>query len=167
MGEVPVDHQTLCRFELLVQVFHRAGLTFRSTARMIRRARISREVAMVDPTQMNEQLVLELYTQNIGASVTFYQRFGFRLLRAEAHFVELGWEQAQIYLEETPDAPPPNGPLVGNIRVLVPDVDRYWTLAQELGRTVIRPIEDRYYGLRDFTIAGPDGVGLRFASRLS
>ena len=45
--------------------------------------------------------------------------------------------------------------------------DRYWTLAQELGCTVIRPIEDRYYGLRDFTIAGPDGVGLRFASRTS
>ena len=115
---------------------------------------------------MNEQLILELYTRDIGASVEFYQCFGFRLLRAESHFVELGWEQAQIYLEEVADAPPPNGPLVGNIRVLVPDVDRYWTLAQELGCTVVKPIEDRYYDLRDFTIAGPDGVGLRFASRL-
>ena len=115
---------------------------------------------------MNDQLVLELYTRNISTSVAFYQRFGFRLLRAEPHFVELGWEQAQIYLEETPDAPAPNLALVGNIRVLVPDVDRYWSLAQELGCTVVRPIEDRYYGLRDFTIAGPDGVGLRFASRI-
>ena len=96
---------------------------------------------------MNDQLVLELYTRDIGASVAFYQRFGFRLLRAEAHFVELGWDQAQIYLEEIADAPAPNGPLVGNVRVLVPDVDRYWTLAQELGCTVIRPIEARYYGL--------------------
>ena len=124
---------------------------------------------MIDPAQplsMNEQLVLELYTRNIGASVAFYQRFGFRLLSADVHFVELGWDQAQIYLEEVADAPEPNGRIVGNVRVLVPDVDRYWTLAQELGCTVIRPIEDRYYGLRDFTIAGPDGVGLRFASRL-
>ncbi len=122
---------------------------------------------MVDPTATNEQLVLELYTRNIGASVEFYQRFGFRLLRAEPHFVELGWDQAQIYLEEVADAPEPGGRIVGNVRVLVPDVDRYWTLAQEVGCTVIRPIEDRYYGLRAFTIAGPDGVGLRFASRLS
>ena len=115
---------------------------------------------------MNDQLVLELYTRDIGASVAFYQRFGFRLLRAESHFVELGWDEAQTYLEETADAPVPNGPLVGTIRVLVPDVERYWALAQELGCTVIRPSEDRYYGLRDFTIAGPDGDGLRFASRV-
>jgi catechol 2,3-dioxygenase-like lactoylglutathione lyase family enzyme len=115
---------------------------------------------------MNEQLVLELYVRHLSASVDFYQRFGFRLLRAEPHFVEVGWEEAQIYLEEVDDAPEPGGRIVGNVRVLVPDVDRYWALAQELGCTVIRPIADRYYGLRDFTIAGPDGVGLRFASRL-
>jgi hypothetical protein len=122
---------------------------------------------MDDPTAINEQLVLELYTRDISASVDFYQRFGFCLLRAEPHFVELGRKQAQIYLEEVEDAPEPDGRLVGNVRVLVPDVDRYWTLAQELGCTVVRPIADRYYGLRDFTIAGPDGVGLRFASRLT
>jgi catechol 2,3-dioxygenase-like lactoylglutathione lyase family enzyme len=124
---------------------------------------------MIDPAQpmpMNEQLILELYTSNIAASVAFYQQFGFRLLRTEPHFVELGWDQTQIYLEETADAPEPNGRIVGNIRVLVPDVDRYWTLTQGLGCTIIKPIEDRYYGLRDFTIAGPDGVGLRFASRV-
>ena len=121
---------------------------------------------MIDPASVNEQLVLELYTRNISASVEFYQQFGFRLLTTQPHFVELGWGRAQIYLEEVADAPAPDGPLVGNIRVLVPDVDRYWALAQELGCTVVKPIEDRYYGLRDFTIAGPDGVGLRFASRL-
>jgi catechol 2,3-dioxygenase-like lactoylglutathione lyase family enzyme len=139
---------------------------------------------MSDPSPINDQLILELYTRNISASVDFYQRFGFRLLRAEPHFVELGWDQAQIYLEEVTDGPPPQpgltkegkegsgqaphgGQTVGNVRVLVPDVDRYWTLAQELGCTVIRPIENRYYGLRDFTIAGPDGIGLRFATRLA
>jgi catechol 2,3-dioxygenase-like lactoylglutathione lyase family enzyme len=121
---------------------------------------------MIEPGPMNDQLVLELYTRSISASVAFYQQFGFRLLSSEAHFVTLGWDRAQIYLEEVEDAPAPNSRLVGNIRVLVPDVDRYWTLAQELGCTVVKPIEDRYYGLRDFTIAGPDGVGLRFATRL-
>lgn len=119
-----------------------------------------------DTAPRNEQLILELYVQNISASAEFYQRFGFRLLRAEPHFVELGWDDTQIYLEEVTEASAPNSAIVGNVRVLVPDVDRYWTLAQEIGCTVIRPIEDRYYGLRDFTIAGPDGIGLRFASRL-
>ena len=121
---------------------------------------------MHEPEPRNEQLILELYVRNISASVEFYQRFGFRLLRAEPHFVELAWEQTQIYLEEVADAPAPNGPIIGNVRVLVPDVDRYWQLAQEFGCPVIRPLEDRYYGLRDFTIAGPDGIGLRFATRL-
>jgi len=121
---------------------------------------------MLDPAPMQEQLVLELYVPNISASAEFYQRLGFRLLRAEPHFVELAWGQGVLYLEETADAPPSNGPIVGNVRVLVDDVDRYWSLAQELGCTVVKPIADRYYGLRDFTIAGPDGVGLRFASRL-
>lgn len=122
---------------------------------------------MSNEAAMHDQLVLELYTRSISASVNFYQRFGFRLIRAESHFVELAWDRTQLYLEEVEDAPEPGGRLVGNIRVLVPDVDRYWALAQELGCTVIRPIENRYYGLRDFTIAGPDGVGLRFATRLS
>lgn len=36
-----------------------------------------------------------------------------------------------------------------------------------MGVQVIRPVENRSYGLRDFTIAGPDGIGLRFATRLS
>jgi hypothetical protein len=31
---------------------------------------------------------------------------------------------------------------------------------------VIRAIGDRYYGLRDFTVVSPDGIGLRFASYL-
>jgi uncharacterized glyoxalase superfamily protein PhnB len=49
---------------------------------------------------------------------------------------------------------------------MVPDVDRYWKLAADMSARVVVPIADRYYGLRDFTIADPDGFGIRFASRL-
>jgi catechol 2,3-dioxygenase-like lactoylglutathione lyase family enzyme len=121
---------------------------------------------MLDAVPTQEQLILELYVRNISASADFYQRLGFRLLRAESHFVELAWGEGLLYLEEIADAPAPNGPLVGNVRVMVDDVDRSWALVQALGCTVVKPIGDRFYGLRDFTIAGPDGVGLRFASRL-
>ncbi len=51
------------------------------------------------------------------------------------------------------------------MRILVPNVDDYWTLSQQMGVQEIRPVENRSYGLRDFTIAGPDGLGLRFATR--
>src|SRR5262245_65583591 len=33
-------------------------------------------------------------------------------------------------------------------------------------KTQVIPLADRYYGLRDFTIADPDGFGIRFASAL-
>jgi uncharacterized glyoxalase superfamily protein PhnB len=49
---------------------------------------------------------------------------------------------------------------------MVPDVDECWKLANEIGARIIIPLADRYYGLRDFTIADPDGFGVRFASEL-
>jgi len=36
----------------------------------------------------------------------------------------------------------------------------------EIGARIILPVADRYYGLRDFTIADPDGFGVRFATLL-
>jgi uncharacterized glyoxalase superfamily protein PhnB len=47
---------------------------------------------------------------------------------------------------------------------MVADVDACWRRANEIGARVVTPIADRYYGLRDFTIADPDGFGVRFAS---
>jgi uncharacterized glyoxalase superfamily protein PhnB len=49
---------------------------------------------------------------------------------------------------------------------MVPNVDQYWNLAIEKGAKILSTIENRYYGLRDFTIAGPDGLALRFATWL-
>jgi len=56
--------------------------------------------------------------------------------------------------------------LAGNIRIMVPNVDDYWLLSQKLGAKVVKAIGNREYGLRDFTIEGPDGLGLRFATRI-
>jgi catechol 2,3-dioxygenase-like lactoylglutathione lyase family enzyme len=113
-----------------------------------------------------EQLVVELYVRDFKASCKFYQAFGFQMVRDEGDFAELQWEDALLFLEADPNAPPPPSFPVGNIRILVPNVDDYWTLSQQMGVQVIRPLENRYYGLRDFTIAGPDGLALRFATRL-
>ncbi len=114
----------------------------------------------------DSQLVLEMYVRDIRASVAFYEEFGFEVDRDNGNFVSLRWEEAQFFLVKIEDAPAPPPHPVGNVRIMVPDVDEYWRLAQKKGATVIKPIGDRHYGLRDFTIAGPDGVGLRFGTTL-
>ena len=73
---------------------------------------------------------------------------------------------SRLYLEQIPAQPDPPETLVANIRILVPDVDRFWSKCGEMNLTVVKEIADRDDGLRDFTVVLPDGIGLRFASRL-
>jgi len=120
----------------------------------------------VDPT---DQLVTEILTRDIRRSVAFYCKLGFELLRDDGGFVELGWEGHRLFLsDELKEKMNASAPLPqGNVRVMVPNVDDYWALSQELGARVLSPITDQPYGLRDFTIADPDGFGVRFGTRLS
>jgi catechol 2,3-dioxygenase-like lactoylglutathione lyase family enzyme len=123
----------------------------------------------VDPT---EQLVTEIVVRDIKRSVNFYRALGFELLRDDGDFVELTWEEHRLFLadvaafdatERVELSEPPPFPLA-NVRVMVPNVDDQWVLANELGARVVIPVGDRYYGLRDFTLADPDGFGIRFAT---
>ena len=115
-----------------------------------------------------EQLVTEIFTRDIDRSVAFYRKLGFELLRDEDGFVELGWEGHRLFLSDELKEKMTSGTGLpqGNIRVMVPNVDDYWALSQELGARILSPITDQSYGLRDFTIADPDGFGVRFATRL-
>jgi catechol 2,3-dioxygenase-like lactoylglutathione lyase family enzyme len=123
--------------------------------------------AYVPPT---EQLVLELFVRDAAVSKAFYLALGFELLEDRGSFVVLGWEGHQLFLDERPELGPPPGPPHGgaraNVRVMVPDVDRYFARAQQLGAPIAVPIADRDYGLRDFTLLDPDGFGVRFGTRL-
>jgi len=121
-----------------------------------------------------EQLVTEIVVKDMKSSLDFYQRLGFGLLRDGGDFVELTWEDHRLFLAELsafrdahgaslPTTPP--FPLA-NVRVMVPNVDEYWNLANEIGAQIIIPLGNRYYGLRDFTVADLDGFGVRFASVL-
>ena len=120
------------------------------------------------------QLVTEILVRDIARSTAFYRSLGFELHRDGGDFVELTWDDSFLFLAElsafpeVPQPPAPSSPAFppANVRVMVPDVDRLWALADEVGATVVIPIGDRYYGLRDFTIADPDGFGVRFASLL-
>ena len=121
-----------------------------------------------------EQLVTEIMVKDIHQSTQFYRLLGFELLRDGGDFVELTWEDHRLFLAEVSALhdvdsvmlpPTPKFP-VANIRVMVPNVDHYWKIANDIGAAIVIPIDDRYYGLRDFTIADPDGFGVRFASNL-
>ncbi len=125
----------------------------------------------VHPT---EQLVTEIVVRSVKPSVEFYRSLGFKLLRDGGDFVELTWEGHRLFLAELSAfqevgqvdlAAPPQFP-VANVRVMVANVDDYWRVANEIGARIVVPIANRYYGLRDFTIADPDGFGIRFASAL-
>lgn len=117
----------------------------------------------VDPT---EQLVTEIFVRDIRKSTAFYGRLGFGLVRDDGDFVELAWEGHRLFLDEQPDMGPVPDTVQANVRVMVPDVDRYWDLAREMGARVLAAIQDKSYGLRDFAIADPDGFAVRFATRL-
>ncbi len=114
-----------------------------------------------------EQLVVALYVRNINESSEFYRSCGFEIVRDEGTFMELKWEDARLFLSEVPGTPSPPAHPLGNVRIMVPNVDDYWNMAQQMGAKILSPIEDRHYGLRDFIIAGPDGLALRFATWLS
>jgi len=121
-----------------------------------------------------EQLVTEIVVRDIKRSTDFYRCLGFELLRDAGDFVELTWDDHRLYLAELSAFPeigaielpaPPKFPLA-SIRVMVPDVDDRWKVANEIGARIVVPVGDRYYGLRDFTLADLDGFGIRFASML-
>jgi catechol 2,3-dioxygenase-like lactoylglutathione lyase family enzyme len=112
-----------------------------------------------------EQLVVEVYVRDLDRALDFYQRLGFERLRSHGGFAALAWEGHQFFLDERPSYEPPPSPQA-NVRVMVPDVDAWWRRVANMGARVLAPIADREYGLRDFTIADPDGFGIRFATRI-
>ena len=124
----------------------------------------------VPPT---EQLVTEIVVRDVRRSTEFYLRLGFRLHRDDGDFVELTWDGHLLFLaelsafHEIAEVEPTVRERFPGVRVMVPNVDQNWSLANELGVPIILPIADRYYGLRDFIISDPDGFGVRFASQLA
>ncbi len=113
-----------------------------------------------------KQLVVEVFVRDLARSVAFYRALGFELVSEKAGFATVAWDGCELFLDEHPEGVFPAGVTLPNVRIMVPDVDAHWTRAQSLGARVLAPIGDRVYGLRDFTVADPDGFGLRFATRL-
>ena len=101
-----------------------------------------------------EQLVVELFVRDLDRSIAFYRDLGFEFIRRDDEFAELAWESHLFFLDASQPAPELSSP-AANVRIMVPDVDAHWQKAKKAGVRVLRPIDDRYYGLRDFTVLDP------------
>lgn len=113
-----------------------------------------------------QQLVLELFVRAIGRSRAFYERLGFAPVEDKGDFVALAWEGHLLFLDERSDLPEQPRVPQANLRIMVPDVERYWAMLQELHTPMLTPIADRDYGIRDFTALDPDGFGVRVGTWL-
>jgi catechol 2,3-dioxygenase-like lactoylglutathione lyase family enzyme len=115
-----------------------------------------------------EQLVLEIYAADLSAAHNFYTTvLGFHTIRSSPTFIVVQYEDSLLYLCSDEHAPrPARGTFAGNIRIMVNDVNAVWKRLSELEVESLQDIANREYGLRDFTVAGPDGIAIRFASKI-
>ena len=107
------------------------------------------------------QLVAELVVPNLAETVAFLARLGFRVTRDNGAFAVLRWDDSYLFVAEDAGATAENRWI--NIRVIVPNADAMWEKAARLGARIVTTIGDRPYGLRDFIVAGPGGIEIRFA----
>ncbi len=104
---------------------------------------------------------MELFVDDLDRSIAFYRDLGFLFVRRDETFAELSWEGHFFFLDATQPSPDMDT-AAANLRIMVADVNEHWERVQGSGARVLKPIGDRYYGLRDFTIADPDGFAVRF-----
>jgi catechol 2,3-dioxygenase-like lactoylglutathione lyase family enzyme len=120
-------------------------------------------------------LRLELFVDDLEASIRFYQRaLGFRLVRREADYASLELGGAILGLGPVAKLPAgTDGPgftrdrLAGirgagvEIVLEVADVEAAFATAQRAQARIVEPPRDRPWGLRDFRVLDPDGYYLR------
>lgn len=123
-------------------------------------------------------LAVELFVPDVAEAVAFYTgNLGFSLVRSDPGpgnsisfaFTALG-SAVFMFMDErfltgkhAPGGPRGEGI---DIRLMVDDVDALYIQCREAGMTLLNPIGDREYGLRDFIVRDPWGFRLRFASPL-
>ena len=100
--------------------------------------------------EMGKQLVAEIHVRDIERSKAFCLDLGFRLIREDAGFAVLAWEDHELLREERKDQPLAPAFPQANLRIVVPNVDDYRAHLASTDVKVVAEIGDREYGLRDF-----------------
>jgi catechol 2,3-dioxygenase-like lactoylglutathione lyase family enzyme len=122
-------------------------------------------------------IVVELFVHDVEASIAFYKALGFSVARRYEDYVLL--RRGEIRLSLQGDSHVVAGPhyFTPHIRdfprgtgveisIQVADVDAEYIRARTSGLNIVKPMQDRPWGARDFRVADPDGYFLRITSPL-
>lgn len=126
---------------------------------------------------MVRSIVVELFVSEVERSIAFYEGLGFRVAKRWRDWLILERDGVKLTLQGDSHAvagPHYFTPHIGRrprgtgveIVVQVDDVDALYETAQAQGLEVVKPIEDREWGARDFRLADPDGYFIRLTTPL-
>jgi catechol 2,3-dioxygenase-like lactoylglutathione lyase family enzyme len=107
------------------------------------------------------QGVIEVVGPDIEASLAFYRAIGFELARRTGGFAVLHRQGQRLFVAE--DAGAPTAPRWISLRLMTDDVDALHDELRERGVTIVHPLGDRPYGLREFVVRDPNGLDVRFS----
>src|SRR5256714_13881308 len=113
---------------------------------------------------MLEQVSPTFHVADMRRALSFFESLGFRCtfkvdddLHPEIPYAIVERDQVEIHLQLRGGAAG-----TSSCYIAVDDADSVWAEVQRAGVRVTRPIENSGYGMRDFTIADPDGNNLGF-----
>lgn len=118
-----------------------------------------------------------LWTQNLEATITFYTNvLGFTSRSNFSNFASLSRDQVEIMMivptdpdecgEEDNEDFFPRPKLTGSIFITTKNVDEFWEKVKDKA-TILTPIANREYMMRDFSIADNNGYELVFGEDIS
>ena len=107
------------------------------------------------------QGVIEVVGPDIEASLAFYREIGFEVARRTGGFAVLHREGQRLFVAEDPSAP--TAPRWTSLRLMTGDVDALHDQLRDRGVTIVLPLGDRPYGLREFVVRDPNGLDIRFS----
>jgi catechol 2,3-dioxygenase-like lactoylglutathione lyase family enzyme len=120
----------------------------------------------VIPAVECEQHHAGLVVRDIAAAVEFYtKKLGFALAFTWSEpptFAGVNLDRVQIFLQQ--GEPRPEGISVASF--LVGDADELYAFHREQGVEIAEPLDDRPYGIRDYTVRDLDGHDLSFGHHL-
>jgi uncharacterized glyoxalase superfamily protein PhnB len=123
-------------------------------------------------------LTPNLITHDVARSVAFYRDvLGFRIVQtvpdaAPFVFVWLERDDVKVFVNDAKavlaDAPDAHDFVVGksgvSMFITMEDIDALWDAVKDQA-TVVMPIKDQWYGMREFAVTDPDGYVVTFAER--
>lgn len=107
------------------------------------------------------QGVIEVVGPDIEASLAFYREIGFEVARRTGGFAVLHREGQRLSVAQDPSAP--TAPRWTSLRLMTGDVDALHDQLRDRGVTIVHPLGDRPYGLREFVVRDPNGLDIRFS----